>query len=163
MTRYLHLLFFLGLAGCTQDSARRPGTPTSRPPITHAPSDGDLRTASVLASPAAAALTGRAVGPYALVRDAHALAQLWPRNGGLARSVDFTTTNVLALRVYNEISAEASAPRVIARRGATFITLQPGLGPARATARDRIVLYRIPVDGGPVRYIAYGSTAQTRP
>lgn len=163
MSRYRYCLFILGLAACSRDNVSRPDTAARRPSITHVPRDGALRTASVLATPAATELASRALGPHALIRDPHALARLWPRNRSLASSLDFTTTNVLALRVYNGISAETAAPEVIARHGLTFIMLQPGAGPARATTHDRIVLYRIPVDAGPVRYITYGSPADTPP
>jgi hypothetical protein len=86
---------------------------------------------------------------------------LWPRHEAQP-SIDFSASAILALRVYDSVSDSAAAPRVLARDGLTFVIVPPGRGPLHATELDRVVLYAVPLDGGPVRSISFEASATAR-
>ncbi|HEU4557414.1 MAG TPA: hypothetical protein VFS20_06170 [Longimicrobium sp.] len=146
----LTLLF----VACRQSPPPESSSHAAVPQATHVLSDARAEAAKSLgrADPATP------VGAYVLIRDAAALART---AGRAADAVDFSRSNVLALRVPGDISAEDAAPRVFSRNGFTFVVLRRDV--ARRTGGDRVELFDIPVTGGPVRYVAYSMAEQSEP
>lgn len=142
-----------------EHAAARPQQPlTTRPAVEPTqpatPLHLDPQARAVLSSASAPAL-----GPYALIRDEAALSRIWPKAAGTPPVVDFRTTNLLALRVHSGISSDSAAPRVLVRKGLTFVMLRRGAGPMAYAAGSQVRFYAIPVAEGPVRTVAYESVS----
>lgn len=146
-------LLLIALSACSRPPRADTAAEHSVPPPTRIPSDATAQLAEALPAAASSAAVDAAVGGYALIRDSATLARVLP---SARLTLNFAKANVLAVRVHDGISAADAAPRILARRGFTFVSLPRAIGPARSTGRDRIELYRIPLDSGPVRYVAYG-------
>jgi hypothetical protein len=67
--------------------------------------------------------------------------------------------NLLALRVHAGFSSDSAAPRVLVRKGLTFVMLRRGAGPTAYAAGSQVQLYAISITDGPVRTVAYEAAA----
>jgi hypothetical protein len=143
------------LGACNREKAPERAPERPRPPVTHVPREAVAATAQLLVQKRFPA-SQFAIGPHALLRDSAAWSRFWSGKSkpGVPR-VDFSNTNVLAIRIFDATGRSAAAPRVSARGGMTFLVLTRGAGPPRPAGSDSVALYLIPTGGGPVRYIAY--------
>lgn len=139
-------------------AARPQQPPTTRPAVEPTQPATPLRL-DPQALVALSSTSAPALGPYALIRDEAALSRIWPRTAGTPPVVDFRTTNLLALRVYPGVSSDSAAPRVLVRKGLTFVMLRRGAGPTAYAAGSQVQFYAIPVAEGPVRTVAYEADA----
>jgi len=155
MTRIAHFaLLILCTAACREnDSSRKADAHTAANQLSHAPEDAE----HLIAVPIPQRIPGTQVrmGPYSLIRDSVAFGRMWTTRQQPPPRIDFNNSVLLALRVYTGVDDTAAAPRLLARRGVTFIVLRAGTGPVHATGNDEIRFFRIPTHGGPVRYISY--------
>jgi hypothetical protein len=164
MKRIAHLaLLVLCTAACREnDISTKADAQPAADQLSHAPEDAE----HLIAVPISERIPGSVVrmGPYSLIRDSTTLGRIWTNRQQPPPRIDFDSSVLLALRVYAAIDDTAAAPRLLVRRGVTFVVLRAGTGPVHSTGNDdEIRFFRIPTGGGSVRYITYESRTRSVP